>query len=146
METEQSKSEQQSAAPVEGGGLAAPTLLAVFLEYEVGIESECAAMAKKPETYHPDDRIGLPYQLDCIRELRRDTMKKQPSTSLTWESYAMAWKASLEEERADTRAMLERIGSALLKGDDASAISIVQRRLAANTKADRREASGLANG
>ena len=45
-------------------------LLAAFVEESEWIEAECAAMEAKPETYHADDRVGLPYMRTIMRSVK----------------------------------------------------------------------------
>lgn len=61
-----------------GQTLAPVSLLAAFLEEEAWIEEECAAMEKRPDGYHADDRVGLPYMRTIVRSMRSAAEKAQP--------------------------------------------------------------------
>ena len=70
---------ESSVRVLEGqAALSSSALLAAFLEEEAWIEAECAAMERKPEIYHADDHIGLPYMRTIIRSIRH-AAEKVPS-------------------------------------------------------------------
>lgn len=64
-----------------GQTLAPVSLLAAFIEEEAWVEAECAALEKKPESYHADDRIGLPYMRTIVRSMRHAAEKAQASNA-----------------------------------------------------------------
>lgn len=64
-----------------GQTLAPVSLLAAFVEYEEYIADECAALKSSPMTYHPDDRIGLPYILEAVQKIRQDCESRQAANA-----------------------------------------------------------------
>lgn len=61
--------------------LSPATLLAAFVEYEEYIAAECTALKESPATYHPDDRIGLPYILEAVQKIRQDCESRQAANN-----------------------------------------------------------------